>query len=260
MIPLKAPGAIRETEGAGAASEGLSLLIFSYRPGSGQDPDGSRKGARMSGIIAFSGTPVKGGTIEKGLRMVLDAAGAESNEIVRLSALDVRVCTACKKCAPTNRCVIKDDVNPLLERIERSDGFILSGYPSFGSLNALTKVFIERNWPLRHNHVLTKGKTGAAVVAGSVMLDGLDAFFRQYFENYLMMDFRGTLALRGNVPCMTCGYGEECFASGFLREHGPGAKVTPDKFYDPLADPDACRRAAELGESMARSLAGKSPS
>jgi multimeric flavodoxin WrbA len=126
----------------------------------------------MSFVIAFSGTPVKGGTIEKGLRMVLDAAGAERNGLVRLAALDIRTCRACKLCAPTNRCVIKDDVNPLLGRIEKADAVILSGYPSFGSLNALTKVFIERNWPIRHNRILTKGKTGAAVVAGGMALDG----------------------------------------------------------------------------------------
>ncbi|MDR2340560.1 MAG: flavodoxin family protein, partial [Deltaproteobacteria bacterium] len=187
----------------------------------------------MTYVVAFSGTPIKGGTIEKGLRMLLDATGAEHNELVRLAPLEMRVCMACKKCADNNRCVMNDDVNGLLDKIEEADAFVLSGYPSFGSLNALTKVFIERNWPLRHNHVLTKGKTGAGVAAGSFGVSGVGDFFRQYFENYLMMDYQGTLAMRGNVPCMTCGYGEECFASGFLREHGEGAKVTPDKFYDP---------------------------
>ncbi|MDR1036063.1 MAG: flavodoxin family protein [Deltaproteobacteria bacterium] len=210
----------------------------------------------MSYVLAFSATPVKGGTIEKGLKMVLDAAGAERNELVRLAMKDVRVCLACKKCATTNRCVIKDDVNPLLDKIEHADAFLMSGYPSFGSLNAMMKVFIERNWPLRHNYILTRGKTGAAVVAGGSCLDELDSFFRHYYEGYLGMSFQGTLKLRGNVPCMTCGYGEDCEGSGFLREHGPGAKVTPDKFYDPDRDPDAMRRARELGEAVAKSVAG----
>ncbi|MDR3153251.1 MAG: flavodoxin family protein [Deltaproteobacteria bacterium] len=208
----------------------------------------------MSYVLAFSGTPVRGGTIEKGLRMVLDGAGAGRNELIRLADLDIRVCVACKKCAPTNRCVIKDDVNPLLEKIERADAFILSGYPSFGSLNALAKVFIERNWPLRHNRVLTRGKTGAAVAAGAGGLDELDAYFSQYFGGYLLMDFQGTLKLRGNVPCMTCGYGEDCVASGFIRQFGPGARITPDKFYDPLTDAGCRERARALGEAVAASV------
>ncbi|MDR2613520.1 MAG: NAD(P)H-dependent oxidoreductase [Deltaproteobacteria bacterium] len=212
----------------------------------------------MSYIIAFSGTQVRGGTIEKGLRMVLDAAGAARNELVRLADIDMRVCQACKGCAPSNRCVIDDDVNPLLEKIEEADAFILSGYPSFGSLNALSKVFLERNWPLRHNRVLTRGKSGAAVVAGAAWLDDLDSFFRQYFEGYLMMDYQGTLKLRGNVPCMSCGFGETCVASGFLRENGPGAKITPESFYDPAADPCARVKSEALGVALAGAVAANS--
>ena len=211
----------------------------------------------MTHVVAFSGTPVKGGTIEKGLRMVLEATGAGKTELVRLSSLDMRICLACKKCVRTNRCVIDDGVNALLDKIEECDAFILSGYPSFGSLNALTKAFIERNWPLRHNLVLTRGKTGAAVAAGGTPPDGLDAFFRQYFEGYLKMDYAGLLALRGNVPCMTCGFGEECEASGFLMQWGEGAKVTPDKFYDPDADPDARLLAETLGGKIRQSVALK---
>jgi hypothetical protein len=56
---------------------------------------------------------------------------------------------------------------------------------------------------------------------------------------------------------MTCGYGEECFASGFLREHGEGAKVTPDKFYDPEKDPDALAMAKAIGEGMRGSMLRK---
>jgi multimeric flavodoxin WrbA len=208
----------------------------------------------MMRVLAFSGTPIKGGVIEKGLEMVLDGIGAESSEIVRLSAIDMKICTACKKCASANRCVIKDDVNSQLERIEKCDGYLLSGYPSFGSINALTKVFIERNWPLRHNHNLTRDKVGGAVVAGNGYLEEMDQYFQGYFRGYLLMDFKGTLTLRGNPPCMTCGYGEDCEHSGFLRQFGPGAKVTEDKFYDPHKDPDAKARALALGQRIGEAL------
>jgi multimeric flavodoxin WrbA len=208
----------------------------------------------MTYVVAFSGSPIKDGTIEKGLKKVLEGTGADTTELVRLAELDMKICTGCKKCASTNRCVIKDDVNPQLEKIERSDAFIMSGYPSFGSLNALSKVFIERNWPLRHNYVLTEGKTGAAVAAGGMPLEGLSEYFKHYYVDYLRTDFVGTLTLRGNVPCMTCGYGEECNASGFLKMYGEGAKVTPDKFFDPLKDEDALERARLLGEEITRSI------
>ena len=209
----------------------------------------------MGKVIAFSGTPIKGGTIEKGLKTVLAATGAET-EFIRLADLNMKVCIGCKKCAVTNRCVHKDDVNPILDRIEEAEALILSGYPSFGSVNALTKIFIERLWPLRHNHTLTKGKVGAAVTCcGGKAPTGLEEYFAHYFKDYLFTRYQGALSLDGNVPCMSCGYGEECVASGFLRRHGPGAKMTPDKFHNFDNDPAAQERARLLGEAVGSAMA-----
>ena len=56
---------------------------------------------------------------------------------------------------------------------------------------------------------------------------------------------------------MTCGYGEDCEHSGFLREYGPGAKVTPDKFYDPLKDPGAGESAIALGRRIGEAVRAK---
>jgi multimeric flavodoxin WrbA len=209
----------------------------------------------MSYVLAFSGTPIKGGTIEKGLKMVLGAVGAERNELVRLADLDMRFCLACQRCAPTNRCVLNDGVNPLLEKIEAADAVIMSGYASFGSLNALSKVFVERIWPLRNNLALTRGKTGAAVAGGSVMLDEIDAYFRSFFEGYLGMSFQGTLKLRGNLPSTTFGCVEGGVIGGLFRELGIGTEDTPDKLYDPERDPEARAKARELGVAVAASIA-----
>jgi hypothetical protein len=123
----------------------------------------------------------------------------------------------------------------------------------------MTKVFIERNWPLRHNHILTRGKVGAAVVCGASGLDALEAYFEAYFAGYLLADFQGVLKLEGNVPCMSCGYGEDCEGSGFLRRHGAGAKITPDKFSDFATDPQARARAEALGRAVAAAVAKRGP-
>ncbi|MDR1295860.1 MAG: flavodoxin family protein [Deltaproteobacteria bacterium] len=207
----------------------------------------------MSTVMAFSGSPIKGGSIEQGLRAVLEATELDY-ELVRLSELNMKVCLGCKGCASTNRCVFQDDVNPLLEKIEGAKALVLSGYPSFSSVNALTKVFMERNWPLRHNHIMTSGKVGAAVICGGSGMEELAGYFQLYFEQYLRTDYAGTLSLAGNVPCLSCGYGEDCPGSGFLRQYGAGARITPDKFFSFARDLDAQRRAASLGEAVARAV------
>jgi hypothetical protein len=207
----------------------------------------------MSGIIAFSGSPVKGGNIEKGLEAVVEASGL-SGEIVKLYELDIKICIGCKKCAVTNRCVFPDDINPVLDKIEAADVLILSGYPSFGSVNAMTKAFIEKLWPLRHNHMITKGKIGGSVICGCGPQETLESYFEHYFRDYLLTDYLGALILPGNAPCMTCGYGEDCEYSGFLREYGPGAKVSPDKFRSVTSDAASQARARELGQAIAKAV------
>ena len=207
----------------------------------------------MTRIMAFSGSPIKGGSIEKGLQAVLEAAG-ESAEFIRLAELNMKVCIGCKKCASTNRCLHNDDINPILEKIINADAIIMSGYPSFGSINALAKVFIERLWPLRHNHLYTKGKVGAAVVCGNVAPAELEQYFTHYFVDYLWTRYQGALSLDGNVPCLSCGFGEDCEGSGLLWLHGPGAKVTADKFHDFSQDEKARARARKLGESIGRAI------
>jgi multimeric flavodoxin WrbA len=145
-------------------------------------------------------------------------------------------------------------VNPLLEKIEKAQGLIMSGYPSFGSVNALSKVFIERNWPLRHRHILTQGKVGAAVICGRSNMDKLDAYFDDYFVGYLRINYLGTLHLNGNVPCLSCGYGEDCPGSGFLAQYGKGAKITSDDFSSFSENIQAQRQAKTLGQAMAQAI------
>jgi multimeric flavodoxin WrbA len=203
----------------------------------------------MAQIMAFSGSPIKGGNIEKGLMAVLEATDL-SFELVRLYDLNMKVCVGCKGCVETNRCVFQDDVNPILEKIEKARALIFSGYPSFGSVNALTKVFIERNWPLRHNHILTTGKVGAAVICGRSGLPQLESFFQVYLETYLRTKFAGVLTLDGNVPCFSCGYGENCPGSGFLQQYGEGVKITLDKFHNFSQNPESQERARKLGVAI----------
>ncbi|MDR2456278.1 MAG: flavodoxin family protein [Deltaproteobacteria bacterium] len=205
-------------------------------------------------IIAFSGTPIKGGNIEKGLEAICQAAG-DCYELVRLSEIDMAVCRACKGCVETNRCVIEDDVNGLLEKIEGADAILMSGYPSFGSVNALTKVFVERNWPLRHNRLLTKGKVSASVVCGSSAALEVARWFETYMTGYLLTRYQGALVLEGNVPCLSCGYGESCQGSGFLSRNGPGAKIRPESFSDFSQSGQARARAMEIGLAMREALA-----
>lgn len=126
----------------------------------------------------------------------------------------------------------------------------MSGCPSFGSIYALTKVFMERNWPPRRNHILTKGKTSAAVACGQSRNEELSKWFEIFLAGYLGARYHGALVLEGSVPCLGCGHGETSKGSGFLSRNGPGAKIASARFSDFDRDESARARAAELDRAM----------
>ena len=54
---------------------------------------------------------------------------------------------ACMKCASNNRCIPRDDIYPILDKIRAADALILRAFPTFASVNALTKTFMECKVP-----------------------------------------------------------------------------------------------------------------
>ena len=207
----------------------------------------------MKKVIAFSGSPIKGGNLEKGLHLVLDSTGL-STRFIRLADLNMKVCIACKKCAVTNSCIFNDDINPLLEEIEQADALIFSGFPSYGAINALTKVFIERLWPLRHRKFATKGKVSVSVITSAGQPKELCDYFEHYCTDYLGTNYQGSLAIVGILPCLSCGYGESCQVSGFIGIHGEGKTIKEEHFNNFEDNLEGQKEAKKLGEKIAQAL------
>jgi len=60
----------------------------------------------------------------------------------------------------------------------------------------------------------------------------------------------GTLVLRGNVPCIRCGFGDTCPASGVKMIHGPEATVESVGVRTFEEDGSLQRQARELAEKL----------
>ncbi|WBW97263.1 flavodoxin family protein [Oceanirhabdus sp. W0125-5] len=208
----------------------------------------------MAKIIALSGSTVKSGVVEKAMEQVLKSTGQEW-KLVRLKNLNMKYCTGCVGCAHTNRCVLKDDINEILGQIEDADAVLIGGLARFGKLNGLTKVFIERMFPLFHNNIL-KGKLVASVSGGlfdqETVKEELSAVFGAY-----KMDEVGALTMGGNASCYKCGKGETCNNSAFRAKFGDDAKITKDVFYVFDKDKEAVERATLLGKKIAEAIENK---
>ena len=130
-------------------------------------------------VLALNGSPRKNSTTATLLKKTLEGAashGAET-ELVHLNELSMRGCQACFSCKKRGgrsygRCVQKDDMTPLYEKIEQSDAFFLGSPIYFGTITAPAKVFVERLYPYLNYRDLSSNfpkeiKTGLIFTMGA---------------------------------------------------------------------------------------------
>ena len=117
-------------------------------------------------IIAISGSPRKGGNTETLLKTaldVLDEKGIET-EFISLAGKSILPCTACAACSKENRCILKDDFDPVYRKMLDSDGFIVGSPVYFGSATPEMMALLDRaGYVARHNGNLFNRKVGGPV-------------------------------------------------------------------------------------------------
>jgi multimeric flavodoxin WrbA len=126
---------------------------------------------RQMKVLAFNGSPRKGGNTELLLRKVLEPiaeAGIET-EFIQVGGQKIHGCKACGACmkAQNKRCVAADDqLNDWIEKILEADAILLGSPTYFAGMSAEMKAFIDRvGFVSVANGGLLSRKVGAAVVA-----------------------------------------------------------------------------------------------
>ena len=102
-------------------------------------------------LIAVCGSARKKGNTAKMLHQVIEGArsvGAET-EFVNLFDLNYKDCISCYACKLKNsksfgHCMVNDELKPLLERIEQSDGIVLGSPIYYGNLSGQMRSFTDR--------------------------------------------------------------------------------------------------------------------
>ena len=214
-------------------------------------------------VLGVSGSPIKDSNTDRAVRVVLDATSIEA-EFIKLSDYDFAPCKASLGCVKTNRCVIKDDGILLAEKAKAADALVIGGFTPYSSLDSRTKAFMERLYPLRHQHGYMSGKPGGAVITSCVhgeqeALPPAGQMGINAIRFYMMeegMNFLGAVAIDGNVPCIKCGRGDECKMSGITMIHGADATVESVGARRFEEQPAAVAAAHELGNKIADALLG----
>jgi multimeric flavodoxin WrbA len=119
-------------------------------------------------ITGISGSPNAGGNNEKLIDMALGIAekkGYETDRIL-LSRAKVLPCDDCGTCRKEKTCPVDDDMAGICEKLEASDGIIVSSPVYFGNVTAQIKALFDRSILLRRNGFLLKGRVGGAIAVG----------------------------------------------------------------------------------------------
>lgn len=99
-------------------------------------------------IIAFCGSARKGNT-EYILNKMLTKADrmGHQTDLALLREKRIELCDGCFECDATNKCKLKDGMQDIYDRMERSDLLIFASPNYFDSYTGLMKNFIDRLRP-----------------------------------------------------------------------------------------------------------------
>ncbi|MBL7186169.1 MAG: flavodoxin family protein [Phycisphaerae bacterium] len=176
-------------------------------------------------VLGISGSPVENSNTDRLIQAMLDATEREC-EFVKLSQINIRPCLACKRCVQDNICKVKDDFPQLAEKIKKAKALIIGAYIPYKQIDGFTKALLERFWSLRHVTNLLGGKLCATVLThlSPDAADNVSRALAIQLREMERMVLVGQVMIKGNIPCLTCGEGDDCEMSGLRKRYGPGAR------------------------------------
>lgn len=119
-------------------------------------------------IIGISGSPRKNGNTEK---MIEYISNENQLETIRLYEKKLMPCTACNGCSTNGNCVIKDDMNDIMKKIDEADILILGSPIYWWNVSAPFKAFVDR-WYSKNTRTIISNKK---IVLAFSMADSDDA-------------------------------------------------------------------------------------
>lgn len=108
-------------------------------------------------VLIISGSPRKGGNSDILCDRFMQGAEEAGNTVekVFLHDLEIGNCMACYGCRGTKKCVQKDDMELLLDKMVNADVLVLATPVYFYSMDGMLKTMIDRTLP-RYTEVRNK--------------------------------------------------------------------------------------------------------
>ncbi len=158
-------------------------------------------------ITAILGSPRQKSNSTAITRRILDKAqecGAEISEF-KLSKLNFSGCKGCETCkTKLDRCVLKDDLTPVLDAIRESDVVILATPNYFGEVSGQFKCFFDRTYSFLNPDFTSRLESGKKAIfvfsQGQADLSLYQDVFQRYNFWLNRYGFQDNEVIRMNGP------------------------------------------------------------
>jgi len=107
----------------------------------------------MTTMIGIAGSPRRNGNSATLMRAVLEgarAAGAETSEVY-LNGLAFKGCQGCTVCSRGGRCILEDELTPVIEALRHADGWVLAAPIYYDGVSGQLKTFFDRCRTFTHD-------------------------------------------------------------------------------------------------------------
>lgn len=151
----------------------------------------------MSKTLLISGSPRKGNT-DFVLTQIFNEIKTDK-ELILLRDKNIKHCLGCLSCHKKPKCVIKDDMTDILNKMLEADVIIIGTPNYFDNVSGLLKDFIDRTHPL-YSTTLLKGKKLILVMVGGGEVEGSLKYLTECtcgFVTYQEMELIGEYCFQG---------------------------------------------------------------
>lgn len=121
-------------------------------------------------VLSIVSSPRKGGFGDQLASQVEEGARSAGKEVERCNLNELRVfrqCQNCEGCKDTGRCVLNDDLSPVIDKIRDAEGLVLVTPISFNDTNGMFKMLLDRFYCFLDRNsstIMPKGKKVAVIV------------------------------------------------------------------------------------------------
>ncbi len=111
----------------------------------------------MKKVLIVSSSPRQGGNSDLLCDQFLAGAKAAGHDVEKVALREHKInyCTGCGVCNTTHKCVLKDDMAPLLDKLVKADIIVFATPVYFYSMDGQLKTFIDRTVP-RYTEIKNK--------------------------------------------------------------------------------------------------------